>query len=131
MIDRGALFGRGMAFPPHIGSDGRIAWSEGETNIRQAIEIILRTEERERINLPAFGAGLQRYLFEPNTVATRAQIKDRISRALQQWEPRIAVTSIEVDEDPRDPQSAVATIKYQLVATSAAAQVTLGVRLSG
>ncbi len=131
MSDPGILFGRGMAFPPHIGSDGRIAWSEGETNIRQAIEIILRTEERERINLPSFGAGLQRFLFEPNTVATRAQIKDRIGRALQQWEPRIAVTSIEIDEDPRDAQSAITVIKYQLVATGAAGQVALGVRLSG
>ena len=120
-----------MAFPPHVGSDGRIAWSEGELNIRQAIEIVLKTEERERINLASFGSGLRRFLFEPNTVATRFQIQDRITRALQQWEPRITVNSVEVEEDPRDPQSAIAVINYQLVATRAASQVSLRVQLGG
>jgi phage baseplate assembly protein W len=130
-MDAGQLYGRGMAFPPHVGADGRIAWSEGEANIREAIEIVLRTEERERINLPSFGAGLRRFLFEPNTVATRFQIEDRITKALQQWEPRITVKSVEAEEDPRDPQSAVATIHYQLVATQGTAQVTINVKLAG
>lgn len=130
-MDAGQLYGRSMAFPPHVGADGRIAWSEGEANIREAIEIILRTEERERINLANFGGGLRRYLFEPNSAGTRAEIRDRITRALKQWEPRIAVSSVTVDEDPRDPQAATATIQYQLVATRAASQVTLRVQLGG
>jgi phage baseplate assembly protein W len=74
---------------------------------------------------------LRRFLFEPNTVTTRFQIQDRITRALQQWEPRVLVSSVEVEEDPRDPQSAVATVHYQLVATQAASQVSLRVRLGG
>jgi hypothetical protein len=130
-MDAGELYGRGMAFPPHVGADGRIAWSEGEANIREAIEIVLRTEERERINLPSFGAGLRRFLFEPNTVSTRFQIEDRITKTLQQWEPRITVKSVEAEEDPRDPQSAVVSIHYQLVATQGTAQVTLNVQLAG
>ena len=130
-MDAGRLYGRGIAFPPRVGADGRIAWSEGESNIRENIEIILRTEERERLNLPTFGGGLRRFLFEPNTVTTRFQIQDRITRALQQWEPRVTVSSVDVEEDPRDPQSAIATVHYQLVATQAAAQVSLRVRLGG
>jgi phage baseplate assembly protein W len=129
-MDAGQLYGRGMAFPPRVGADGHIAWSEGEANIREAIEIILRTEERERINLPSFGAGLRRFLFEPNNVATRFQIEDRITKALQQWEPRILVKSVDAEEDPRDPQSAVVTINYQLVATQSTAQVTISVQLA-
>ena len=130
-MDAGDLYGRGMAFPPRVGADGHIAWSEGEANIREAIEIVLRTEERERVNLPAFGAGLQRFLFEPNTVATRFQIEDRITKALQQWEPRITVKSVEAEEDPSDPQSAIVTIHYELVATQSTAQVTVNVQLAG
>ena len=130
-MDAGELYGRGMAFPPRVGADGRIAWSEGEANIRECIGIVLMTEERERINLPTFGAGLRRFLFEPNSVMTRAQIRDRITRALQQWEPRIIVLTIDVEEDRRDPQAATATIHYQLVATRASAQVTLNVQLAG
>jgi uncharacterized protein len=130
-MDAGRLYGRGIAFPPHVGADGRIAWSEGEANIRQNIEIILRTEERERLNLPTFGGGLRRFLFEPNTVTTRFQIQDRITRALKQWEPRVTVSSVEVEEDPADPQSAIATVQYQLVATGTEAEVSLRVRLGG
>jgi Bacteriophage baseplate protein W len=128
-MDGGQLYGRGMSFPPRVGDDGRIAWSEGETNIREAIRVILRTEEKERINLPGFGAGLQRYLFEPNTVSTQTQIKDRITKALQLWEPRISVTQVDVQRDPSDPQSAIASIAYKLVATQIAQSLNVSVQL--
>jgi phage baseplate assembly protein W len=130
-MDAGRIYGRGVAFPPHVGPDGHIAWSQGEANIRQAIEVILKTEERERLNLPSFGAGLRRFLFEPNTVGTRHQIADRIQRALQLWEPRITVSAVEVEDDAGDPQSAIATIRYQLIATRASGDVTVRVALAG
>lgn len=128
-MDGGQLYGRGMSFPPRVGGDGRIAWSEGEINIREAIQVILKTEEKERINLPSFGAGLQQYLFEPNTVATQTQIKDRITKALQLWEPRISLTDVSVQEDPSDSQAAIATISYRLVATQVQQSLNLSVRL--
>jgi phage baseplate assembly protein W len=130
-MDAGQIYGRGIAFPPRVGGDGRLAWSEGEANIRQAIEIILKTEEKERLNLPEFGSGLRRFLFEPNTVATRHQLADRIQRALQQWEPRIAVSLVEVEDDAGDPQSALATIHYTLVATTAQGELSVRVALAG
>jgi phage baseplate assembly protein W len=129
-MDGGQLYGRGMSFPPRVGQDGRIAWSEGETNIRESIRVILLTEEKERIRLPNFGGGLQRFLFEPNTVATQSQIQDRITKALQLWEPRILVDQVDVQPDPSDPQAAIATIAYKLVATQVQQTVTLGVQLA-
>jgi len=128
-MDGGQLYGRGMSFPPRVGDDGRIAWSEGDTNVREAIQIILKTEEKERLNLPTFGAGLQRYLFEPNNVATQTQISDRITKALQLWEPRISVTEVDVQEDPSDPQAAIASISYRLVATQIQQTVNVSVQL--
>lgn len=129
-MDPGALFGRGIAFPPRVGPDGRVAWSEGEQNIRDAIRILLMTRPGERLFLPDFGAGLDRSLFEPNTVTTRQTIKDRITRTLQRWEPRIAVEAVEVEADPEDPQAAIATITYQLVATQARERISVGVTLA-
>lgn len=129
-MDGGQLYGRSMSFPPRVGSDGRIAWSEGETNIRESIEVILQTAENERINLPGFGAGLQQLLFEPNTVTTQFQIEDRISKALQLWEPRLSVTSVDVEQDPSDTQSAIATITYKLVSTQITSSVSLSVQLA-
>jgi uncharacterized protein len=129
-MDGGQLYGRGMAFPPRVGPDGRVAWSEGEVNIREAIQIILKTEEQERLTLPSFGGGLRRFLFEPNTVTTRFQIQDRINKALELWEPRISITSVEVDPDPADTQAAIATIQYRLVATQVKEQVSVSVSLA-
>lgn len=129
--DPGALFGRGVAFPPRIGPDGRVAWSAGTDNVREAIRIVLVTRPGERLFEPGFGAGLDRWLFEPNTASTRQLIKDRITRSLAQWEPRIAVRSVEVEPDPADATAAVATITYQLVATQALERVSVTVTLGG
>jgi phage baseplate assembly protein W len=125
------LYGRGIAFPPGVGNDGRMAWSEGETNIRESIRIILLTEPGERLRLPEFGAGLRRFLFEPNTVSTRHLIQETINRALFEWEPRITVDSVDVQPDPNDPEAAVATITYMLVATQVLERVSLTVSLAG
>lgn len=130
-MDAGAILGRGISFPPRVGADGRVAWSQGEANIRESVRIILKTELQERLRLPEFGGGLGRFLFEPNTTTTRRQIQDRIAKALALWEPRIALESVQVEEDPRDREAAIATIAYKLVATQALERVSVRVVLAG
>ena len=130
MTDPGRIIGRSLAFPPRVDADGRVAFSEGDANVRESIEIVLRTSPGERLRLPEFGAGLDRFLFEPNTTATRRQIEDRIAKALRVWEPRVVVQGIVVAEDPDDPQAAIATVTYRLVATQAVAQASVSVGLA-
>ena len=130
-MDAGRIFGRGMAFPPRVGGDGRVAWSEGEANVRESIRIILMTEQRERVRLPDFGGGVGLYLFEPNTVATHQLIRDWVQKALARWEPRVSVSSIEVEEDPEDRRGAVVTITYKLVATQTLQALRMSVTLAG
>ena len=129
-IDAGLLFGRSIAFPPRIGADGRWAWSEGDENIRESITIILLTEPGERLLLGTFGGGLRHFLFEPNTVATRRLMQERIEDALRLWEPRITLEDVRVEADPLDEQGVVVTIAYRLVATQARGRVDLSVRLA-
>jgi phage baseplate assembly protein W len=130
-MDAARLYGKGMAFPPRVTHDGRIAWSEGEDNIRESMRVILMTEPNERLRLARFGAGLGRFLFEPNTIATHARIRERIDDALKSWEPRITVESVEVIADRVDPQGAVATITYRLVATQTLERVSLSIPVEG
>ncbi len=125
-----AIFGQGISFPPRVGPDGRVAWSDGEQNVREAIRVILMTSLNERVRLPEFGGGLESFLFEPNNPATHHLMEDRIQKALRQWEPRIVVESVRVEPvGPSDPEAAIATIQYKLVATQARERVTLGVTL--
>lgn len=129
-FNAGDIFGRGMAFPPRVGPDGRLAWSEGEANVREHIRIILMTEPGERLRRPGFGAGLRRFLFEPNTPGTRHRIHEAIEEALLRWEPRIKLESLGVEADANDPEAAIATLTYRLVATQAIERVSLTVKLA-
>lgn len=122
-------FGKSLGFPPRVGPDGRMRWSEGETNVRESIAIILKTEAGERIQLADFGAGLGRYLFEPNNPATHVRIAASIEDALKAWEPRIALDGVEVTPDPTDTTAALATIAYRLVATGAAERTSVSIPL--
>ena len=129
-IDAGKVLGRGVAFPFRVGPNGRIAWSAGEKNIREDIMVILMTEPGERVMLSAFGAGLRSMLFEPNDPTTRSRIQGMIATALTQWEPRISLQSVSVEQDPNDLQSVIATITYTLVATQATQTAALSITLS-
>ena len=126
----GAVFGRGLSFPPRLGPEGGFVWSEGPDNIREAIRVILLTDLGERVRRPELGGDLHRFLFEPNTATTRRLIRDRIELALTTWEPRIALESVDVEPDPGDAGAAVATITYRLVATQANEQLNLRVQLA-
>ncbi len=128
-MDAGKLFGRSLAFPPHVGADGRMAWSAGPQNIRESIQIILQTEMGERLMLRPFGAGLGQFLFEPNTTANRRLIQERVETALRLWEPRIRLREVRVDEDPNEPQQVIITLDYGLVATGTGERLALTVNL--
>ena len=129
-MDEGRVYGRGMSFPPRIGADGRVAWSQGAANVRESIRVLLMTEPRERVGLPDFGGGLSHLLFEPNTVATWQSIRERIDRALSRWEPRVRVETIDVEPDEVDAEAATATITYRLVATGTRERVSVKVALA-
>ena len=103
MADEASLLGQGVAFPPRLGADGRMAWSAGSQNVRESIRVILGTDGGERVMLPAFGAGLRTFLYEPNIPATHRLIEDRMAKALQRWEPRIPGRPHRVAADPADP----------------------------
>ena len=119
--------GQGISWPPRIDGDGRLLRSADADNVREAIQVILLTEPGERVRLPEFGAGLGRFLFEPNIPATHIAIARCISQSLMRWEPRIRVAQVEVDADPTDSQAALATIAYRLV--SNAQQATLNISI--
>jgi len=130
-IDEGQIYGRGVAFPPHLDSTGQWATSVAGQNVRESIQILLLTRFGERLMYPNYGSALRSYLFAPNNAATRKSVQDEITRALQLWEPRIIVDSILVDPDPSDSQAAIATIQYRLVANQLPNQVTLTLQLQG
>jgi len=111
------LYGRGISFPPRVGQDGSIVWSTGELNVRECICTILRTAPGERVERPTFGCGLDRMLFEPNSIATLRLIQDEVTQAVGRWEPRVSLTDVTATVNATDPRDVELVISYTLIAT--------------
>lgn len=131
MPRRQNIFGQGLSFPPRVGADGRLAWSEGEENVRESIRVILMTEPSERLMREEFGCGLRRFLFEPNTVTTRTLIREQVVATIRRWEPRVAVEEVTVEADEEDPRLIGIQIHFRLVATQAVGRLGLTLELEG
>lgn len=125
------LFGQGLSFPPRVGADGRLSWSEGEDNVRESIRVILLTEPGERLMREDFGCGLRRFLFEPNTVTTRQLIRERVEKAISRWEPRVKVDQVTVEADADNPRLIGINVLFRLVATQALGRIGLTLQLEG
>lgn len=110
---------------------GQLAFPSHEDSVQQMIRVILLTRPGEQLNRPEFGAGISRFLHEPNTVETRRRIRDVVLRALTQWEPRIALDEVEVSEVDGAPTTVRIDVFYQLVRTGQRASVTLAAQVEG
>ena len=86
------------------------------------------TRPGELLAHPDFGAGLDTLLHEPNSLALRKDLHDRISESLARWEPRIELDRVDVNEVPGEPTRLRVEIAYRLRRTGAPA--TLGLTLS-
>src|SRR5688572_22911074 len=53
--------------------------------IRQLIKQVIFTAPGERINLPQFGAGVQRLVFAPNSIAGASMAQTLIFQSLTTW----------------------------------------------
>lgn len=96
------FLGRGLAFPLQVNPSGEITLASGESDIQQAIRIILETAPGERVMRPEFGCRIHELVFAPRNAATEGLLVHYVEDALIRWEPRIKVQEIKVL--PADPQ---------------------------
>lgn len=127
-IDQARLYGQGLSFPPRVGPDGAMVWSAGELNVRECICTILRTRPGERVERATWGCALDRYLFEPNTVATLRLITEDVQQALTRYEPRIRLDDVTATVNAEDVRAVDVTVSYTLVATGLPERVAMTVR---
>jgi phage baseplate assembly protein W len=64
--------------------------------VKADLLVLLLTEPGERVMLPEFGTPLKRFLFEPNDSEIVGGVREAISNSIRTWEPRIAVSNIEI-----------------------------------
>lgn len=120
----------GWPLLPRPDAEGALQWPTGSASVRQMVEVILRTAPGEQLMHPEFGAGIERLVHEPNTLATRARVQERITAALERWEPRIILDRIDVDLGP-DPSEISVIIAYRHQLTGESAQLAVSVPIGG
>ena len=89
------FLGIGWKFPVNFDSKGKISMSEYETDIKEAIKIILGTAKGERVMRPDFGCGIHDFVFSPINKATISLVENTVREGLTFWEPRIELTKVE------------------------------------
>jgi phage baseplate assembly protein W len=110
-------------------SNGALNYPTLEEGVRQMIQVILQTRPGEQLMRPAFGAGLEDFIHEQNTITTRRRMKDVITESLERWEPRIIIHRVDIAEIPDSPSMIRVEISYQLRRTGVFKQAGLTINL--
>jgi len=119
----------GWPLLPLPDEQGRLDYPDLAESVRQLIRVILSTRPKEQLMRPDFGAGLELMLHEPNTLATRRQIRERVQEALERWERRILLDRVEVWEVKDEPTHVRVEIAYRLARTGEAGALGLTMQL--
>lgn len=112
------FLGQGWRFPVGVNSKGGIALTRGESDIEASILVILGTARGERVMRPEFGSSIHDFVFMPNNATTHGLLAYHVREALARWEPRIEVTTVDVQPDIADPGRVLININYQVKATN-------------
>jgi phage baseplate assembly protein W len=112
------IIGSGLAFPLQVDRRGGIALARDEQDIDQAIQLILGTAPGERPMRPEFGCGVHDFVFDSIDANTVGRMEDAIREALDRWEPRIQVQSVEFDLSAADNGLLTIDIGYTVRATN-------------
>ena len=111
------IIGRGWAFPPQVNAQGGLALTSENSEIEQAILIILSTAPGQRVMRPTFGCRLHELVFAPNDANTASRAVTFVEEALAMWEPRIRLIDVFARPDPNGPERLSIEIRYEIKAT--------------
>ena len=118
-MDSKSFLGRGFKFPFSVHPQtGKIAMVEHEDDIREAIEIILKTSIGERVMLPDLGSTAKDFVFSVNRLESFASFESEILSALEAFEPRIKDIQVEVRNDDGDKSVVIVNIQYVVRTTN-------------
>lgn len=86
---------------------GLLRTQKGASQIKSDLLVLLLTEPGERVMLPEFGTPLKQFIFEPNDFIVEEKVQEVVADSIRQWEPRIAVSAIDVSNSSSDVSSSL------------------------
>lgn len=118
MIGTDPSASRYLKYPYSVSGSGLPNTTTGDDHLRDLILQVLFTNPGERVNLPEFGAGIQRLVFEPSSDALRATAQFLIATNLQRWlGDRINVEQATVSSEIGEENTVTIEIIYTVLKT--------------
>lgn len=114
-----SFLGTGWSFPPtFLENLATVHMVSDEEDIEQSLRILLSTYPGERITNLEYGCDLRSIVHRPFNSATEARIRDIITLAVLNFEPRIKLNDISIDS--RHERDGLLSIKlfYTVVKTN-------------
>ncbi len=112
------FLGRGWKYPVIVDENGKIAVSEYDEDIKEAIRIILGTAKGERVMRPDFGCGIHEFVFTSLNAVNLSLIETSVREALTLWEPRIELINVNTDAEKADEGKLFINIDYRVRVTN-------------
>lgn len=98
-----------------------------ENAVKEAIRNIVLTEPGERVFQPNFGCGIKGLLFEQIDPTILSLIKEKIESAIETYEPRCEVVSVEVTTSDQE-HTLLANIFFRVINTDATSSVKIQIQ---
>ena len=93
------IIGRGWSFAPTFSKHNHsVQMVGGIEDIEQSLDILFNTIPGERIMLEKYGCDMKAFVFNPLNTTTKTKMKSQIEMAILNYEPRILVNSVDLDD---------------------------------
>lgn len=92
--------GRGWSFPPRFNKeDSQVEMtSTDQEEVEQALRVLFSTRDNERLFHPDYGCSVEKYKFQTLNSIQLGRIRKSLEEAIDDYEPRITVESLSVDD---------------------------------
>lgn len=112
-----------------LNARGGIAMVEGSDAIRQAILMLLSTVPGERVMRPDYGCNLHWLVFSPNDDSTAGLAIHYVRQALERWEPRVEILTLDAERNPDSAERLDIYLEYRIRAIQQMDRLTFSLAL--
>lgn len=93
------FLGTGWSFPPTFSQvNYSIEMVSDELDINESLSILFSTRIGERVMVPKYGSDIWSMVFRAMNTTLSTQLKNMVSQAILNWEPRIDVDLVQVEQ---------------------------------
>lgn len=110
---------------------GGIETVAGSASVRQALLLLLSTRPGERVMRPEYGCPLHRLMFAENNATTAGLAIHYVRSAIERWEPRVEILTLDAGQNPRRPELLDIVLEYRVRSTRQRDQLTFSLNLTG